>query len=152
VRPTVEEHLRRTAQSLQDFVAPVLEPGPAASVLTSVVKSLEALAAGCDRVLPFLHEDNTRLEQLLTAHASDRLRELGPRPHGPPPAAAHFDVAAVALRNEQLREVLSSLVTAPDCPRDLLAESARLLGERARRYPIRLVPDLPSARTDPAAG
>jgi hypothetical protein len=154
VRPTVEEHLSLVAQSLQDMVGPAVEPGPATAVLSSAVKSLRALAAGWDKVLPFLHEDNALLEQFLQRHDLQGLAELGLPAPGDPAEVPQvpFDVAAANRRNESLRSALSNALSAPGCSPALLSDCARLLSDRSQRYPIRLIPDLPSGQSEAAGG
>jgi hypothetical protein len=122
-------------------------------VLNSAVKSLRALAAGWDKVLPFLHEDNALLEQLLLRHSPQVLAELAPPVPGAPAAArVPFDVAAASRRNEMLRSALSNALSAPRCSAALRSDCARLLSDRSQRYPIRLIPDLPSGQYETAGG
>ena len=145
MRPTVAEQLAGTCRVLEAVVAPEVEGSPAAEVLRGLVKNLRVLETGWSAILPFLHWDIAATSALLgrvcsavpeplAARIAD---ELDRAPADP------LDVDAVAERDDALRALLSEAVT------DLPAGPHRMavamhLDERARRYPLRMVPDMPS--------
>jgi hypothetical protein len=142
MRPTVAEQLGGACRILEEVVGPEVAGTAAAEPLRALVKNLRMLETSWAAVLPFLHWDNAATAGLL---------EQG-RPGLPEPLARQIEVAvalpapdpldveAVQERNDVLRGLLSAVVRAGD------PEQTAIVGhllERSRRYPMRMVPDVP---------
>lgn len=147
MRPTVAEQLAGTCLALERVVAPEVEGTPAAEVLRGLVKNLRMLETSWAAILPFLHWDVVETAALL-----DRVRETVPEPLGARIAQAlaeapvdSLDVVAVEAGNDALRALLGEVVVAIDPTSPEHAAIAAHLDERARRYPMRMVPDVPKA-------
>jgi hypothetical protein len=149
MRPTVAEQLAGTCLALERVVSPAVEGTAAAEVLRGLVKNLRMLGTSWGAILPFLHWDIAETATLL-----ERARGAVPEPVGAridsalaqePPDP--LDVDAVEIRDDALRAVLSEVVRTVDPGGPEHAAIAVHLGERARRYPLRMVPDVPKAGT-----
>lgn len=149
MRPTVAEQLLGTCLALERVVSPEVEGTPAAEVLRGLVKNLRMLATSWAAILPFLYWDVAQTAALL-----GRARGAVPEPLGARIAAAlaqppvdPLDLEAVESRDDTLRVLLSEVVLAVEPAGPEHAAIAAHLGERARRYPLRMVPDVPTARS-----
>ncbi|MBW0100994.1 hypothetical protein [Pseudonocardia sp. KRD291] len=147
MRPTVAEQLAGTCLALERVVSPEIEGTPAAEVLRGLVKNLRMLETSWAAILPFLHWDVAETATLL-----GRAREAAPAPLGARIAEAldeapvdPLDVVAVDVRSDGLRALLSEVVVAIDPTSPEHGAIAAHFDERARRYPMRMVPDVPKA-------
>jgi hypothetical protein len=147
MRPTVTEQLAGTCLALERVVAPEVEGTPAAEVLRGLVKNLRMLGTSWPAILPFLHWDVAetaallgRLRAVLPGPLVDRVdAALAEEPADP------LDVTAVEGRADALRTLLAEAVVLLEPTGSEHAAVAAHLGERARRYPLRMVPDVPKA-------
>lgn len=154
MRPDIGELLAASCRILEDSVAPELAQPYAREVLQGVVDTLRALQEGWPRVLPFLLWDNTGTRALLQsigiqlgAAMTEELATLLQAPQPDP-----TDILAIHATNQRLREALARVLTSDDPSTrhallDLRDPILAHLEERARRTPIRLVPQI--ARTTP---
>jgi hypothetical protein len=147
MRPTVTEQLAGTCLALERVVGPEVEGTPAAEVLRGLVKNLRMLGASHPAILPFLHWDVVetaalleRLRAVVPGVLADRIgAALAEEPVDP------LDVTVVEGRDDALRALLAEAVVLLDPAGPEQAAVAAHLGERARRYPMRMVPDVPKA-------
>jgi hypothetical protein len=149
MRPTIAEQLAGTCRALERVASSEVEGTPAAEVLRGLVKNLRMLETSWSAILPFLHWDLNETTALLArAHGAvpEPLRAridtaLAGQPVDP------LDVGAVEARDDMLRALLTEVVLAVDPLGTEYAAIAAHLDERARRYPLRMVPDVPTARS-----
>lgn len=161
MRPGIEDLLRGSARILEEAVAPEVATPYAAEVLRGVIKNLRVLEQHWTRVLPFVLWDNQETAALLESGAAAAPPALGKQINlllgvqAPDPS----DFTAVHARNDTLRALLCELIAAAPPPAGEPAASARSsepasalradisshLEARARRFPLRLVPDMPRA-------
>jgi len=148
MRPTIEEQLRGNCRLLEQLVAPALQDEHATRVLSEVIKNLQMLETAWMRVLPFLNWDNTLTADLLESAkpvvSDDIAARIDDLPTGP---VDTLDVTAVMEHNDRLRGVLSEIVTTldPTAGADATTVHRNIvehLDLRARRYPMRMVPEL----------
>jgi hypothetical protein len=144
VRPTVTEQLEGTCLVLERVVAPELTGTPAAEVLQGLVRNLRLLGACWAADLPFQHWDMRetaalldRAQPLLPQPLADRIGSLGPDPDP-------IDAVAVGAYVTELRELLAEVVRVIDPAGPEHAAIVAHLAERARRYPVRMVPEVPT--------
>ena len=147
MRPTVTQQLAGTCSVLERIVLPEVSGTPAGDVLLDLVRNLRVLEAGWGAVLPFLHWD-------VTASAAV-LDDVRPEVPGPlrnridaalgAPLSDPLDVDVVQARDDALRALLVEAVLVVDAGGPAHARIAAHLAERARQYPLRMVPDVPKA-------
>lgn len=158
MKPDITDLLGASCRILETVVAPGLSQPHPREALQGVLETLRALQAGWPRVLPFLVWDNTATHELLSAVRS-RLEGPDAQPLDAvlrEPEPEQTDTPAVQARNQALRGCLEALladgspaVRAALAPlRDPLL---RHFEERARRTPIRLVPEIPRSTPAPEA-
>jgi len=151
VRPDVSELIGSLCRILEDVVAPEVAQDYPREVLHGVVSTLRAVQEGWPRVLPFLAWDNQGMAELLRrVQGSDGTTvDTTAGPTDDP-----TDVIAAQARNQTLRAALATLL-ADDDPAVRAARAPvdddilRHLEERARRTPIRHIPEMPRV-TPPA--
>ena len=146
MRPTITEQLAGTCRILEEVVAPELAGAQAADALRGLVKNLRMLETSWSSVLPFLHWDNDATAGLLgqarrsvPSPLAERIdtacAETAPDP---------IDLDAVHSVNNRLRNLLSEVVLVLDPAEPAHAGIVAHLAARTARYPMRMVPDMPS--------
>lgn len=145
MRPTVTEQLRGCARLLDEVVAAEVAGSEAEQVVAEVVRNLRMIESSWTQVLPFLWWDNEATLTILTSARNvpgDIAARIEAARQNPLPEA--WDVTAVEARNDVLRELLSEVITTLDSAADdaLHRTIREHLMTRAKRYPMRTVPQL----------
>lgn len=154
MRPTIEEQIEGSCRLLEVVVAVEVADSHALEVLSELTRNLRMIGSSWTQLLPFLHWDNEATTGLLDAARpivevvlAQRIVAVIAGAQSDP-----FDFSAVSAHNDELRAVLSELVTeldpesgpqATEIYRDIL----RHFDLRARRYPMRMVPQLSASNS-----
>lgn len=152
MRPTVEELLRGTCRVLQNVIEPELNSPYAVEMLHGLIRGLHSLEKNWAQLLPFLDWDNAATAALLRAARARVTPALAVRIDSVLTAASSENLNYVAIenRNHELRALLCEVIVALDGLDDEQAFTARRdiqnhLETRSQRFPLRLIPAMPSA-------
>lgn len=146
MRPSVTDQLHELRRILSEVVGPELDEPYPADILAGACATLEALAAGWQRVPAFLQWDAAACRQLLARllavdpeldpHLAARIRDALAENE---PAPALLDLGALEEHHRRMRAALESAVPAiaarPETDAVRLALGG-LLRERSARYPL----------------
>lgn len=149
MRPTIEEQIEGSCRLLEQVIAVEVHDSHALEVLSGLTRNLRMIGSSWTQLLPFLHWDNEVTARLLDAARPTVEAVLAQRIADTVTGAQSdpIDFEAVSAHNDELRALLSELVTEldPQSGPQATAFYRDVVGHfdlRARRYPMRLVPQL----------
>ena len=141
MRPTVEEQLVGTCRILEKLVSPCVADPYARTILDGLISNLRMLTGALPAVPGFLHNDNRATAALLgqlQAEVAPELAESITIALGrPEPDTANM--AALDLRNCELRELLSQALCDAALTPALRAAALAHMSARAASAPMRYV-------------
>lgn len=147
MRPNIEEQLGGTCRILEQVIAPAVKDPYATDILRALVSNLRMLGSAIPALPEFLVWDNDATLSLIESVSAALPPELADRTSAGvrrlPPTSVRMDT--LNERNEQLRGILTEIISSGHLDADSETLLMDHLQQRAARSPIRFATALPSA-------